>query len=251
MAPDARQRRLRARLQRRHLDDQVAARAGAAGEPPAVAQLIGGERARVERSIGDLAGDDPDLALLAGAVAAAGRVDRDRRSSSRRRRSACRSGTRTSAPSGRNRSRTRSAPSPGCASGSIARSRFLAGTPISLRPFLLGSRLARAVRGDPARAPRIVAEQQVAAPHSLDARRRAVDMIALVSPAAIAIGRNAAFSTWRSGRPNETFDAPRHMFTPSSSRIRRIVASVVVTASVSAPTVIASGSITTSCAGIP
>ena len=76
-------------------------------------------------------------------------------------------------------------------------------------------------------------------------------MIALVSPAAIAIGRNAAFSTCRWGSPNETFDAPRHMFTPSSSRIRLIVLSVVVTASVSAPTVIASGSMTMSSGAIP
>ena len=76
-------------------------------------------------------------------------------------------------------------------------------------------------------------------------------MIALVRPAAIAIGRNAAFSTWRWGRPNETFEAPRHMLTPSSSRIRRIVSSVTVTASVSAPTVIASGSITMSSGAIP
>ena len=41
------------------------------------------------------------------------------------------------------------------------------------------------------------------------------------------------------------------MFTPSSSRISRIVSSVVVTASVSAPTVIASGSITMSSGAIP
>ena len=41
------------------------------------------------------------------------------------------------------------------------------------------------------------------------------------------------------------------MFTPRLSRISRIVSSVVVTASVSAPTVIASGSITTSSGGIP
>ena len=76
-------------------------------------------------------------------------------------------------------------------------------------------------------------------------------MIALVSPAAIAIGRKPALRAWRWGRPKDTFDAPRHMFTPSSSRIRLIVASVVVTASVSAPTVMASGSITTSSGAIP
>ncbi len=41
------------------------------------------------------------------------------------------------------------------------------------------------------------------------------------------------------------------MFTPTSSRIRRIVSSVTLTASVSAPTVIASGSMTTSSGGMP
>jgi hypothetical protein len=76
-------------------------------------------------------------------------------------------------------------------------------------------------------------------------------MIALVSPAAIAIGRNAAFSACRSGSPKDTLDAPRHMFTPSSSRIRLIVSSVVRTADGSAPTVMASGSMTTSSRAMP
>ncbi len=76
-------------------------------------------------------------------------------------------------------------------------------------------------------------------------------MIALVSPAAIAIGRKLALRTCRRGSPKETFDAPSDMFTPSSSRIRRMVSSVTATASVAAPTVIASGSITTSSGGIP
>ena len=76
-------------------------------------------------------------------------------------------------------------------------------------------------------------------------------MIALVRPAAAAIGRKPALSTWRWGSPNETLEAPRHMLTPSSSRISEIVASVVVTASVSAPTVIASGSMITSSVLIP
>ena len=79
----------------------------------------------------------------------------------------------------------------------------------------------------------------------------AVDMIAEVNPAAIAIGRNAALRARRCGSPKETFEAPTHMFTPSSSRIIRIARSVVLTASVSAPTGIASGSITTSSGLIP
>ena len=41
VAADADQRRLRPRLQRRHVDHQVGARLRAAGEPPALAQLVG------------------------------------------------------------------------------------------------------------------------------------------------------------------------------------------------------------------
>src|SRR5581483_8916597 len=48
-----------------------------AGEPPAVAQLLRRERARVDGGDRRVAGDDLDLALLAGAVTAARRVDRD------------------------------------------------------------------------------------------------------------------------------------------------------------------------------
>src|SRR5205814_10563824 len=72
-------------------------------------------------------------------------------------------------------------------------------------------------------------------------------MMALVSPAAAAMGRNAAPRTCRLGSPNETFDAPRHMLSPNSARMRRIGSSVVVTASTSAPTVIGGGSLTMAC----
>ena len=47
------------------------------------------------------------------------------------------------------------------------------------------------------------------------------------------------------------FDAPQVMFTPSSSRIRRSVSMNSVTARGSAPTGIASGSMTTSSGGMP
>ena len=69
--------RLRPRLQRRHLHDQVLARHRPAGQPPAIGELSAGEGARIDRPDRQLSGDDPHLALLAGAVAAAGRVDRD------------------------------------------------------------------------------------------------------------------------------------------------------------------------------
>ena len=75
--PDAHERRLRPRLERRHLDHELAARRRAAGEPPAVVQLVGRERTRVDRRDGQLALDHAHLALLARAVAAAGGVDRD------------------------------------------------------------------------------------------------------------------------------------------------------------------------------
>ena len=77
VAPDADQRRLGPGLERGHLDDEVAAGVGPARQPPAFAELVGGERAGVDAGEGHVAGDDPHLALLAGPVAAAGRVDGD------------------------------------------------------------------------------------------------------------------------------------------------------------------------------
>ena len=76
-------------------------------------------------------------------------------------------------------------------------------------------------------------------------------MIALVSPWLAAMPRNAAPSACRPGRPNDVFDAPQVMFTPRSSRIRRTVSMNSVTARGSAPTGIASGSMTMSCGGMP
>ena len=74
---DADQRRLRPRLQRRHVHDEVLARGRPAREPPAFAQLVGAERARVDRAHRHVPVVDPHLALLARAVATARRVDRD------------------------------------------------------------------------------------------------------------------------------------------------------------------------------
>ena len=51
--------------------------------------------------------------------------------------------------------------------------------------------------------------------------------------------------------PKETLEAPQVMLTPNSSRIRRIVSSVVLTTSWSAPIGMASGSITMSAAAMP
>ena len=63
--------------QRRHLDVGVADGQGAAGEPPAVLDLLGGVGAQVEAGRQRRVRLEPDAALLAGAVAAAGGVDRD------------------------------------------------------------------------------------------------------------------------------------------------------------------------------
>jgi hypothetical protein len=76
-------------------------------------------------------------------------------------------------------------------------------------------------------------------------------MIALVSPWLWATARNVAPIACRPGMANEVFDAPQVVFTPSSSRSRCRVSTKVVTARGSAPTGIASGSITTSSGGIP
>ncbi len=71
-------------------------------------------------------------------------------------------------------------------------------------------------------------------------------MMALVRPCEMAIGRNPAPIVCRSGMPNDTFDAPSVMFTPNSSRSSAIVSSVRIPWPVSAPTGMASGSITMS-----
>jgi hypothetical protein len=76
-------------------------------------------------------------------------------------------------------------------------------------------------------------------------------VIAAFIPAATAIDTNAASMPWRSGMPNEMFEAPHETFTPSSSRTSRIVSSIAVAASGAAPIGIASGSIITSARAMP
>ncbi len=146
VAPDSGERRLRPRLQRRHLDDHVLARLGPAGEPPARLQLVGLERARVDRRDPDRARRDPHLALLAGAVAAAGRVDRDgvpaRRVEERRPRRHARL-LAWRRPPARTRSRTRS----GCWERSASRMR------LRQRSRRRRGRLRIAIALDPARRP--------------------------------------------------------------------------------------------------
>ena len=71
-------------------------------------------------------------------------------------------------------------------------------------------------------------------------------MMALVSPWLMAMGRNAAAIECRSGMPKLTFEAPSVMFTPNSALSIAIVSSVRVGCRVSAPTGMASGSMTMS-----
>ena len=128
VAPDADERRLRPRLQRRHLDDEVLARRRPAGEPPAVAQLVGAERARVDRG---RPARRPRRSAPCTSCTCRGRRTSSRsrcRSSSRRRRSACRSARaprrrRAGSAAGRARRRRRRA---GASVGSLASRRAAA-----------------------------------------------------------------------------------------------------------------------------
>src|SRR4029453_14789515 len=74
------------------------------------------------------------------------------------------------------------------------------------------------------------AKRRSAARHASTVWAFRASMIALVRPTHDATARNAAPRACRLGRPNDTFDAPSVMFSPNSSRISRIVSSVVSTA---------------------
>jgi len=77
MPADPDQRRLRPRLQRRHVDLEVLGHERTAGQAPATPELVDRERARVDGVHRHRPGDHPHLALLARAVAATGGVDGD------------------------------------------------------------------------------------------------------------------------------------------------------------------------------
>src|SRR4029077_5251264 len=228
--------------QRRHLDLGVPDGRGAAGQPPAVLDLLrrigpdvqAGRRGRV---LGD-----PDPALLSWAVAAAGRVDGD------------------AVPAGRveqghavrnpHRPVIEDQIDPNGLGGCFPRRRHVA-------PWPSACALAASAAFWAARCAAIQL-----APHSsrfstrsaaLTARTICGDrasMIALVSPALIAMGRNAAAIVCRSGMPKLTLEAPSVMFTPNSALIIAIVSIVRVGCRVSAPTGMASGSITMSSTSI-
>src|SRR6185436_5249985 len=68
---------LRAGLKRRHLDLEVVMGDRPAGQPPALLQLTGREGPGIDAVDRQLTGQQLDLALLAGAVTAAGGVDGD------------------------------------------------------------------------------------------------------------------------------------------------------------------------------
>src|SRR6185312_5591055 len=237
VAADADERRLRPRLQRRHVDLEVLGGRRAAGQPPAALQLVDRERPRVDRVDRHRAVEDAHLALLAGAVAAAGGIDRD------------------------------PVPGRGVEDGRAGGDADVAAVGAELQPHPPGARgggcLAHAAPAACAAASlaRWAAIQR--APHSSWPSRKSAartasthtgaraSMIALVRPWLAAMPRNPAPSTWRPGRPNDVFDAPQVMFTPRSSRISRTVSMKSVTARGSAPTGMASGSMTMSSGGMP
>src|SRR4051794_1493344 len=207
VAAHSHQRRLGPSLQRRHVHRQVLARGSPAGQPPAVAQLVGAERARVHGAHRHVALEHLHLALATGAVAAAGGVDGH------------------AVPAGGVEDR-RAARHPHLrAVGQEAQLHALAAVGLDRRARVRrdGVRLGahEPAAGSWACRSRWAAIQR--APHSSWPSRRSAArtesttcraqlMIALVRPAAMAIGRNAEPSAWRCGSPNETLDAPRHMF---------------------------------------
>src|SRR6185369_11896459 len=232
--------------QRRHLDRRVPDGRGAAGQPPAVLDLLrrigpdvqAGRRGRI---LGD-----PDPALLAGAVAPAGRVDGD------------------AVPAGRveqghavrnpHRPVIEDQIDPNGLGGCFLRRRHVAPWPSACA--LAASAACSAAFW----AARCAAIQL--APHSSRFSTRSAaltarticgaraSMIALVSPWLMAMGRKAAAIECRSGMPKLTLEAPSVMFTPNSALIIAIVSIVRVGCRVSAPTGMASGSITMSSIGI-
>src|SRR5262249_34120631 len=208
---------------------------GAAGESPAVAKLVGAEGTRVDWAELGAAGNDAYLALLAGAVTAAGRIDRD------------------------------AVPARGVEERRPGRDACLLDRPVLAdlqvaEADALGMRLLRKILDGAHVAAACFARWRRihSAPHSSWPMRKSVartastvssrraSMIALVSPWLCATARNAAPSVWRPGRPNDVLDAPQVVFTPSSSRSRWSVSTKSVTARGSAPTGMASGSMITS-----
>ena len=162
VAADTRKRGLGARLQRRHLDDEVVERVRPAREAPAVGELVRRERARVEIRDADRTVDDAHLALLARAVPAAGRVDRDRVPAG------C-------VEDGRSAGNPRLAEQARLGRGVEEAQQDSTGAGLLLHPvcaldqhLACCRRLLGAVGRDPARAPLVVVEQHIARPHRLD-----------------------------------------------------------------------------------
>ena len=196
--------------QGRHLDPQVlVAWARQASRQPA--RSSSGVNARgSSRDTAHLALDHLHLALAAGAVAAAGGVDRD----------AVPAGRVEQGRPGRHPDLTGLGPR----RGRNARGRRSGvGSGRHVRRLLRGGLLrcgARHGRGRSRPCPtrRCPAAGRAALTASTICGDR-TSMIALVSPHLMAIGRNVAPSACRPGMPNETLDAPRVMLSASSSWI--------------------------------
>ena len=173
--PDADERRLRPRLQQRHRDDEILLGRRAAGEPPARLQLVDRERARVDRRERLLPGRDAHLALLARAVAAAGRVDRDavpaRAVEERRARGDARFldravGLLEDEPDAIRMDLLDRGSVAHCQLAAPRRPSRTSALPAPASLRRLRQPPASAVRGDPRRAPLVVAEQEVGCAHA-------------------------------------------------------------------------------------
>ena len=138
--------------------------------------------------------------------------------------------------------------------GASAPAESARGAPAPAAPACDGRAVAAPVRGTARSTPRRARRSPIRTSAAITAWRTSScsgDVIALVIPFAIAIARNAPLIPLRFGSPNEMFDAPQVVFTPSSSWRRRTSANTCRPAVPIAPIGITSGSTTTSAAAIP
>ena len=149
-------------------------------------------------------------------------------------------GTRTSPPSGANRSFTRAGVCSAIGSSTAV---------IPLRDTSAAWRARNALIHAMPYSSRACSTSAARAPATHSGER--ASMIADVRPCVEAVAMKWAPSAWRPGMPKLVLEAPQVVFTPSSSRIRRSVSKKSTAARGSAPIGIASASITMSSGGMP
>ena len=211
LAADADRRRLRARHERRHVDDEVAVRLCAAGKPPALARARPASNARAS------SGETGTVAVARSRtrhflqvpwppqVESIAMPFQDAAS-----KTVTPGGTRTAVPDGSKRSVTRA--------GAVGRAGSSPAPPASVTPVAASAcaRRCAAIQFD---APLVAAEEQVGGAARLDGLRGAGVHDRARQPG---VGREREERGVRAragpGSPNETFDAPSVMFSPNSSR---------------------------------